>query len=182
MTGPQLIVFGGLPGTGKTTLARALARELRIAYLDKDTIKNLALALARELKIDGGAELAGPLSYALLIALARDNLTVGLSVILDSPAGYKRFQDGIADLVRDTRVELRLVECITTGDDLLRQRLEARAESLPEHRTRDWEALQQARARLERLSGPRLIVDTAEPVAVNLPRVLKYLGAGAPRE
>jgi len=82
MPGRQLIVFAGLPGMGKTSLARTVARELRAAYLDKDTIKDTAMTLARELKLERAADLAGPLSYELLISLARDNLTLGLSVVL----------------------------------------------------------------------------------------------------
>ena len=35
----MLIIFGGLPGVGKTTLAKALAREWEAAYLRVDTIE-----------------------------------------------------------------------------------------------------------------------------------------------
>lgn len=35
----MLIVFGGLPGTGKSTIARALARALRATYLRVDVIE-----------------------------------------------------------------------------------------------------------------------------------------------
>jgi hypothetical protein len=35
----MLIVFGALPGTGKTTLARAVAKEQRATYLRIDTIE-----------------------------------------------------------------------------------------------------------------------------------------------
>jgi predicted kinase len=34
-----LIIFGGLPGTGKTTLAKALAHRLSAAYLRIDTVE-----------------------------------------------------------------------------------------------------------------------------------------------
>ncbi len=176
MPDAKLIVFAGLPGTGKTTLARAVARELRATYLDKDTIKDAAMALARARKIEGGAEFAGALSYELLIPLAKDNLTLGLPVVVDSPAGYRVFQDQVDELARQVRVEIRLVECITTDEAQWQQRIERRGETLPEHRTRDWEALQQARARFERLTGPRLVVDTAELLPVNLRKVLAYLG------
>lgn len=177
MPDARLIVFAGLPGTGKSTLARAIARELRAVYLDKDTIKDAAIAVARARKLEGGAEFAGALSYELLIPLAKDNLTLGLSAVVDSPAGYRVFQEQIEDLARQVKVELRLVECITTDEAQLQQRIERRGETLPDHRVRDWDAFQQARARLERLTGPRLVVDTAEPLPVNLRKVLTYLGA-----
>jgi predicted kinase len=175
MAGQQLIVFGGVPSAGKTALARALARQLQAVYLDKSTIKDEALRLAREMRVEGATQLAGALSYTLLMPLARDNLTLGQTVILDSPAGHPALLDDIEDLVRDLKVDLKLIECITTDENLLRQRIEERSEGSSEQRSRDGEAAQQARARLERLSGPRLVVDTAELASTNLPRVLKYL-------
>ena len=71
MSDPLLIVFAGLAGTGKSSLARAVAREVRAVYLDKDTIKDCTVNLAREMKLEQGNELAGPLSYELLVDLAR---------------------------------------------------------------------------------------------------------------
>lgn len=35
----MLIIFSGLPGSGKSTIARALARRLRAVYLRIDTIE-----------------------------------------------------------------------------------------------------------------------------------------------
>lgn len=175
MPGRQLIVFAGLPGMGKTSLARTVARELRAVYLDKDTIKDTAMALARELKLERAADLAGPLSYELLISLARDNLTLGLPVVLDSPAGYRTFQEKVDQLARSTKADLKIIECTCTNEGVLRDRIERRGQDLPEYRTRDWETFQQERARFERLAGPRLIVDTAETLQINVRKVLTYL-------
>lgn len=180
MAEPLLVVFAGAPGVGKSTLARALARELRAAYLDKDTIKDAALAVGRELKLENAMQFAGALSYALLVPIARDNLTVGTTVIVDSPAGYRAFQDAIEQLVRSVKVSFKLIECITTDEALLRERVERRGADLPEHRARDWDAYQQARERLERMSGPRLVVDTAETVPVNLKKITNALGLDLP--
>ena len=180
MAEPYLIVFAGAPGVGKSTLARAVARELGAAYLDKDTIKDAALALAREMKLDNLGQFAGALSYTLLIPLARDNLTLGAHVVIDSPAGYRAFQDAVEELVRAVRVSFKLIECITTDEALLRERIERRGAELPEHRVRDWDAYQQARERMERLSGPRLVVDTAEAAQTNLKKIMNALGAAEP--
>jgi predicted kinase len=174
---PFLVVFAGAPGVGKSTLARAVARELAACYLDKDTIKDAALSLGREMKIDNINQYAGALSYTLLVPLARDNLTVGNHVVIDSPAGYKAFQDAVEELVRRVRVNFKLIECITTGEALLGEPIERRGVDIPEHRVRDRDQYQQARERMERLSGPRLVIDTAESIQTNLKRIMSALGA-----
>ena len=172
---PQLIVFAGMPGTGKSSLARAVARELRAVYLDKDTVKDCTLALAERMKLDQGPQLAGPLSYELLVDLARDNLSLGLPVVLDSPAGYQVFRDRVKGLARAAKVELRLIECICTDERLVRQRLESRSQDLPAYRARDWNTYQRDMTQFERLTERRLVVDTAESLALNLRKVLGYL-------
>lgn len=177
MSERQLIVFAGLPGTGKTSLARTVARELRAVYLDKDTVKDLVVDVGREMKLGQAAELAGPLSYELLVAIARDNLTLGLSVVLDSPAGYRIFREKVEQLARSAKVDLKLIECVCTNEGLLRDRIEHRGQELPEYRARNWETYQRDRAQFERLVGPRLIVDTAEPLQLNVRKVLNHLGA-----
>jgi predicted kinase len=176
MAGPFLVVFAGLPGTGKSSLARAVARELRAVYLDKDTIKDCVIAVAREMKIEQGSDLAGPASYELLVVLARDNLSVGRSAVLDSPAGYRQFREQVSDLAKARRANLKLIECICTDESLLRQRVENSGRELPPYRTRDWADYQSSRARFEGLTERRLVVDTAEPLAVNLRKVLNYIG------
>jgi predicted kinase len=71
---PLLIVFGGLPATGKTTLARGLARRLAATHLRIDTIE-------QSLKAAGLA--VGPTGYVIANALAADNLMLDRTVVVD---------------------------------------------------------------------------------------------------
>jgi predicted kinase len=71
-------VFGGLPGTGKTTFARAVARETGGVYLRIDVIE-YALWLAM-----GKPEGIGAAGYEIAYALATSNLELGRLVVADS--------------------------------------------------------------------------------------------------
>lgn len=46
----MLIIFGGLPGVGKTTIAKALAKLMHAVYLRVDTVEQV---LKREAKLEG---------------------------------------------------------------------------------------------------------------------------------
>ncbi|OQP86514.1 kinase [Rhizobium rhizosphaerae] len=75
----MLIIFGGLPASGKSTIAGALARALGACYLRVDTIEQAILAHAPLAERD-----VGPAGYVALYRLAADNLRLGNMVITDS--------------------------------------------------------------------------------------------------
>src|SRR5688572_4995923 len=73
----MLIIFGGLPGSGKTTIARALAERLNAVHVRVDTIE-------QAIRASGIADDAGPAGYIVAYGVAGDNLTLGRTVIADS--------------------------------------------------------------------------------------------------
>jgi predicted kinase len=73
----MLIIFGGLPGTGKSTLALRLARRVGAVYLRIDTIER-AMVDAKE------APSIGERGYLVAYAVTEDNLRLGHTVIADS--------------------------------------------------------------------------------------------------
>ncbi|EPR18518.1 adenylylsulfate kinase [Agrobacterium radiobacter DSM 30147] len=75
----MLIILGGLPGSGKSTIAQALARRIGACYLRADTIEQ---AITSSAQADGHD--VGPAGYTALYRLAADNLRLGQTVIADS--------------------------------------------------------------------------------------------------
>jgi len=167
-----LIVFVGLPGTGKSSLARQLARELQAVYLSLATLEGAIVTLADKRGSDEGLSVVVQQGYALLLDLSRDNLSVNLSVILDSPAGDPAFRDRAKQLARSLKANMYLIECICTDERLLRQRIEGSSQ--------DWAAYQLERARFVRPNERRMVVDTAESVYVNMRKLLAYLNQPEP--
>ena len=74
----MLIVFAGLPGTGKTTISRAVARALAATHLRVDVIEQAI----RDAGVPAGT--VGTSGYAVVQALAGANLGDG-RVVADKP-------------------------------------------------------------------------------------------------
>ena len=76
----MLVIFGGLPGTGKSTIARQLAERLRACYLRIDTIEEAI----RTSGVLAPRSEVGPAGYITTYRLAADNLRMGAWVVADS--------------------------------------------------------------------------------------------------
>jgi predicted kinase len=112
-----LIVFSGLPATGKTTLARGLARRLAATHLRIDTIEQ-SLKTAG-LAVDGTG-------YVIANALAADNLMLGRTVVADCVNPVLASRQGWRETAM--RCGARLVEIEVVCSDLAehRRRVESR--------------------------------------------------------
>jgi predicted kinase len=103
---PMLIIFGGLPAAGKTTIAKELARQIGATYLRIDTIEQAIsdFATMRQPITDEG--------YRVAYAVAEDNLRLGRTVISDSVNPIQLSRDawiGVAHRAHTRAAELRVL-------------------------------------------------------------------------
>ena len=76
----RLIIITGLPGTGKTTLARDLARSHALPLICKDTIKE---PLMDVLVSEASSRALSDIAFAVMFSMARELLALGESLILE---------------------------------------------------------------------------------------------------
>lgn len=77
--GPVLIVLSGLPGTGKSTVAAALAARLGAVHLSVDPIEDALLAAGLPRSWETGVA-----AYEAAGVMARQNLWLGTAVVVDA--------------------------------------------------------------------------------------------------
>lgn len=148
---PTLFIFAGLPGSGKTTLARRLAADLGATHLRIDTIEQ-ALRDLCGLQVEGEG-------YRLAYRVAADNLRLGLDVVADScnPIELTRREwEGVAqaESVRFVNVE---IVCSDVAEH--RRRVESRAGSVPNLQLPTWDDV--VAREYHPWSVPRVKIDTA---------------------
>ncbi len=148
---PILHIFSGLPGSGKSSIAKLLAARIGAAYLRIDTIEQ-ALRELCAIEVEGEG-------YRFAYRLASDQLGLGVSVVADScnPIELTRREwEGVALTAQARYVNIEVV-CSDPAEH--RRRVEQRGPPISGLRLPTWEEVENRE--YAPWTKERIVVDTA---------------------
>jgi predicted kinase len=179
-----LIIVNGLPGTGKTTLSRRLATDLRLPVFSRDDMYE-TLYDALECQSNGCPPLIGPATFTLLYYVASSLLAAGQSLIVEGFFGRSQLRSAeFLHLQHAYDFEPFQILCKTDGGVLL-ERFLARVRTAERHvGHRDLEWIEQNKERLLQghhtplaLGGPVVEIDTTTPHSFDYADLLQRVHA-----
>src|SRR5512139_3909349 len=154
----MLIILAGLPGTGKSTVAAALGRELGATVLSTDRIRaERAASPSFSSAAKGGV-------YERMFVRAERALRAGRSVVLDATFYLRRLRQAGAAVGRRARVPVFLVE-VVLPEAVIRERMARRLRSARGPRPAGFEVHRFIREVFEPVRGPHFTLDTADRAA-----------------
>jgi predicted kinase len=166
----MLIIFGGLPATGKTAIARELAREIGAVHLRIDSIEQ---AMRDCGPIDPPLDRAG---YVAAYAIAEDNLRIGRTVVADSVNSLAITRDSWLEVAKRAGVCAIEIEVQCSDAEEHRRRVETRTTDISGLKLPSWPDVQSRE--YEPWHRDHIVIDTAGvSVEEALAKLLQLLAA-----
>ena len=167
-----LVVMAGLPGTGKTALAEALAEKLGAAVLDKDKLR---AALIEPERIEYSQK-QNDAVYELLLKGAIYNLRRGKPVILDGRTFTRKYQvERVERFAAENDANLRIIECVCDEALALKRILADREKGTHLAVDRGPELYHRLKSEAEPIEVEHHVVDTGTDLGDCLRECLSYL-------
>jgi predicted kinase len=155
----MIVIMAGLPGTGKSTVARELAHRLRGVVLDKDAIRAALFDpehIEYSLTQDDFCQEIMLRTAAYL--LAKDS---EIPILLDGRTFSRRYQrQRVIEFCRQIGTTWAILECVCTEQTALRRLTEAVAQNTHPAANRTPELYHQIRNLWEPIDPPKLVLDT----------------------
>lgn len=163
----MLLVVSGLPGTGKSAVARAVAERTDAVHLSIDPVENAMLGAG--LNKDWATGVA---AYEAVRAMAEDNLSLGRSVVVDAVNDSEAARDTWRNAARTTGATVTFVLLTVSDPAEHRRRLEGRERGMVNVAEPTWDQVRARATAFEPWVGPCTVVDASPPLNLVVEQVI----------
>ena len=169
---PMIVLMAGLPGTGKSTLARELATRTSGRVLSKDEIRH-AIFLPEEIEYSSAQD-----DFCLQVMLETAGYLLsrnpGRTILLDGRPFSRRYQlENVLLAAASLQQPWRILQC-TCSDETAQRRLGAGAGAHPAG-NRDYQLYLEVKSRFEAITHPKTVIDTEQPLEACVQQALAVL-------
>jgi len=162
-----LVIFSGLPGTGKSTLADKLARELRWPLLCIDDVVGEIPEHPNVAFWDS--------KVAILLGLTETQLKLGISVIVDS-VFMNTDRNHAQNIARNHSARFRPIYFFVSDDKVWQERVTTRYKESNNNNVATWEQIQHQRGHFRKWEpDTALFIDSLHSFDRNYESVLNFV-------
>jgi predicted kinase len=170
----MIVLMAGLPGTGKTTLARELVRRTQGALVSKDAIR-AALFSPEDIEYSVKQD-----DFVMEVMLDATRFLLqnepARKVFLDGRTFSRRYQiDRVLDFARRIAQTWVILEC-TCSDESARRRLDLEPDPTHPAHNRTFALYLELKARFEPIDDPKTAINTDGSIEHGIEQALSALG------
>lgn len=126
----MLLIFGGLPASGKSTISKRVACELHAAYVRVDTIEQTLTDL--------GFNRVHSEGYELAYKIASENLSLGMAVVADSVNSIEITRNAWRTIGEMAKVPVLEIEIVCSDQEKHKRRVETRVVDIEQSTRVTW--------------------------------------------
>ena len=170
---PMVVIMAGLPGSGKSTVARALAERLPATVLDKDVIRAALFAPAHVEYSRAQDDFCQEIMLQTAAYLLGRNLSY---IFLDGRTFSRRYQrERVLEFCSQLEKRWAILECVCSETTALARLEKAAVERIHPATNRTPELYRQIQKIWEPIDDPKLVIDTEASLESCVERATQYL-------